>query len=252
MRSLQTALILCLSLGPAAGAMGLEEQASSVTLTGTYTAPFQGAMITLNLEQSSDGTLSGTWRSSNGKALKLSGHVKEGHARGTATGPEGILEFTGQLVQGKLKMLFRNPATGESQPMILKPGGPGETDSGAAAASETTGNPALMQHFAGTWVTSTRNTEEQYALYPDGRYEVQSEAGYSGADYGSDWSSASQGGGQGRWTAQGTPQQGTITMINAQGGQSVVPYRVNMQNGEPYWNEYYFDGVFYYRQAIAR
>jgi hypothetical protein len=109
----------------------------------------------------------------------------------------------------------------------------------------------LMQHFAGTWVNSTTNTETQMTLAPDGSYFENYEASYSGGfsnQYGSDlggWGTARQDQGQGRWTVRGDRQQGSIIITKKDGGQIVLEYKVHVENGETYWKEYWFNGKLY-------
>ena len=112
----------------------------------------------------------------------------------------------------------------------------------------------LMQAFAGTWVTMTTNTETRVTLSPDGGYYENYEASYSGSS--SDglgnqdmaWGTAGNNQSQGRWTAQGSREQGVITITYNNGNTTSVEYRVHVENGETYWNEYYFNGTLYGRE----
>ena len=112
----------------------------------------------------------------------------------------------------------------------------------------------LMQNFAGTWVTMTRNTETRVTLAPDGGYYENYEASYSGSS--SDglgnqdmaWGAAGNNQSQGRWTAQGSREQGVITITYSNGNSTSIEYRVHVENGETYWNEYWFNGELYGRQ----
>ncbi len=112
----------------------------------------------------------------------------------------------------------------------------------------------LMQAFAGTWVTMTKNTETRVTLTPDGGYYENYEASYSGSssDGGGNqdmaWGTARNDNAQGRWTAQGSREQGVITITYANGNSTTVEYRVHVENGETYWNEYYFNGDLYGRE----
>jgi len=112
----------------------------------------------------------------------------------------------------------------------------------------------LMQHFAGTWVNYTTNTETKVALAADGRFWSNYEASYSGqfsnglGDTTGAWGTANQDQGEGRWTVRGDRSQGAITLSYANGNQETVQYQVHDENGETYWAEYYFNGKLYGKQ----
>lgn len=112
----------------------------------------------------------------------------------------------------------------------------------------------LMQAFAGTWVTMTTNTQRKVTLTPDGGYYENYEASYSGSssdglgNQGMAWGTARNDNAQGRWTARGNREQGVITITYPDGNTATVEYRVHVENGETYWNEYWFDGALYGRE----
>jgi hypothetical protein len=111
----------------------------------------------------------------------------------------------------------------------------------------------LLRVLAGTWVTMSSNTQSQFTLGPDGRFSEYSESTYGGSSsdqYGNDTGSWGVGGsaqGAGRWTARGTKESGTITFTYTDGRTSTYPYTVHVENGQTYWNEFYFGGVLYGR-----
>jgi hypothetical protein len=111
-----------------------------------------------------------------------------------------------------------------------------------------------MQFLAGTWVTMTRNTETRVTLTADGGYFENYEASYSGSssdgmgNQDMSWGTAGNNQSQGRWTAQGSREQGVITITYANGNNTSIEYRVHVENGETYWNEYWFNGELYGRQ----
>ena len=112
----------------------------------------------------------------------------------------------------------------------------------------------LMQAFAGTWATMTKNTQTRVTLAPDGGYFENYEASYSGSssdglgnqDMG--WGTARNDQAQGRWAARGSREQGVITITYNNGNATTVEYRVHVENGETYWNEYWFNGDLYGRE----
>jgi len=112
----------------------------------------------------------------------------------------------------------------------------------------------LMQHFAGTWINYTTNTETKMALAADGRFWSNYEASYGGqfnnelGDTTGAWGTANQDQGEGRWTVRGDRSQGAITLSYANGNQETVQYQVHVENGQTYWAEYYFNGKLYGKQ----
>ncbi|OKY76140.1 MAG: hypothetical protein BM485_02505 [Desulfobulbaceae bacterium DB1] len=94
------------------------------------------------------------------------------------------------------------------------------------------GNDAkLAEQMAGIWWGYSGSTERKIALCPDGSYNDYRESGYSGSSADSlgnqtmAWGTASQGGGSGSWSIQGTTEQGTITVSYNNGKQKVIQYR---------------------------
>jgi hypothetical protein len=112
----------------------------------------------------------------------------------------------------------------------------------------------LMKNFAGTWVNYTTNTETRMSFAPDGNYYEYYEASYSG-DYtdggGNDqgsWGNANASNAAGTWTATGSRSQGVITITYSDGTERRIEYSVHVENGETYWNEYWFNGALHGRQ----
>ncbi|HGJ67334.1 TPA: SHOCT domain-containing protein [bacterium] len=109
----------------------------------------------------------------------------------------------------------------------------------------------LMQHFVGTWTNYTKNTSTQITLSKDGSFSENYEASYSGNfsnQYGNDmggWGTARQDQSQGRWTVRGDRQQGTIIITKNNGEQITLEYKVHVEKGETFWNEYLFNGDLY-------
>jgi ABC-type glycerol-3-phosphate transport system substrate-binding protein len=86
---------------------------------------------------------------------------------------------------------------------------------------------ALMQSFAGYYYSfsavgggQTGGTERKVMLCPDGRYQMNSESGYSGGD----WGSASQGGGDGTWRITGNMNAGTLVTTGNNGSSTAYKF----------------------------
>lgn len=144
----------------------------------------------------------------------------------------------------------------ETEPLDGGEGGAGvPVEGGVAGESPAGGGDAdLMNHFAGTWWSATKNTETHVTLTPDGLYFENYESSYSGSttdQYGDtdmSWGTANQQNAQGTWTVQGSREQGTITISLRDGGQREIAYRVHVENGQVYWREYYFNGDLYWKK----
>ncbi len=108
-----------------------------------------------------------------------------------------------------------------------------------------TQNSNLMQYFAGTWKTVTKNTETIAVLYPNGRFSMRYSSAYSGNNGG--WGAAGDENSSGRWTVRGNRRQGVLILTYASGGQETINYYVHTKNGETYWREYYFGGTLYWK-----
>jgi len=108
----------------------------------------------------------------------------------------------------------------------------------------------LMRQLSGIWVNMTKNTETRVGLSPSGQYFSNYESSYSGS-FGSEqgnWGTAGQSREDGRWTIRGNREQGTIIITMLNGNLMNIQYRVHVENGETYWNEYWFNGDLYGRQ----
>jgi hypothetical protein len=120
-----------------------------------------------------------------------------------------------------------------------KPEGKGSKEKGSAAVS------GLAAHFVGTWKNYTQNTETMVVLYPKGTYGYRYTSSYGSAESGEEWGAAGEQHAQGTWKVQGTREQGVIVFTGNDGSQTEYNYQVHVENGEVYWNEYYFNGNLY-------
>jgi hypothetical protein len=111
----------------------------------------------------------------------------------------------------------------------------------------------LMRHFAGTWVNSTTSTETRVTMKSNGDFLEGYESSYGGRSndqYGNQdlaWGTAGQQQSTGRWTVRGSREKGVITVVWKSGKRVDVEYRVHVEKGQTYWNEYWFSGKLYGR-----
>ncbi len=104
-------------------------------------------------------------------------------------------------------------------------------ESGAAGGAPGPNDPQLQRQMAGLWWGYSGSTERSIGLCGDGTYFDSQESSYSGTStnqYGDQtmaWGSASQGGGQGRWSISGSPQSGTIQVRYGNGKTATIQYR---------------------------
>ncbi len=104
----------------------------------------------------------------------------------------------------------------------------------------------LVSHFAGRWASFTTNTSTWIQFHPDGTYDEQYESSYSGdLSGGGNWNAYGGENAKGRWTVQGTRDQGRILVRLANGNEIYYDYRVHEENGQRYYGEYWFNGKLY-------
>jgi hypothetical protein len=112
----------------------------------------------------------------------------------------------------------------------------------------------MMRHFAGTWTKFTSNTSTWITFHPDGTYSEQYESSYSGnfddqlGNVTGNWGATGQESDRGRWTVQGNMDEGRIIVRYANGNEIVYNYRVNIEKGQKYYNNYYLNGEFYFKK----
>jgi hypothetical protein len=110
---------------------------------------------------------------------------------------------------------------------------------------------AVARALAGSWSSVSASSQSQFTLGADGRFSEYSESTHSGNfsdQYGNDTGNWGAGGaqqGSGTWSARGTREKGSIQFLYNDGKRSSYEYRVHVENGTVYWNEYYFGGVLY-------
>jgi hypothetical protein len=110
---------------------------------------------------------------------------------------------------------------------------------------------AVARALAGSWSSVSASSQSQFTLGADGRFSEYSESAHSGNfsdQYGNDTGNWGTGGAQqasGTWSARGTKEKGSIQFRYNDGKQSSYEYRVHVENGTVYWNEYYFGGILY-------
>jgi hypothetical protein len=128
------------------------------------------------------------------------------------------------------------------------------------AAKGPPGSPDLVRHFSGMWAsytgTSGGGTLKNFYLYPNGVVTEHSETSYQ-TQYSSDgWSETGSGqfsatgtnSDQAQWRIFGNKEQGQIVIIFPDGSQESHNYRVHVEKGQVYWNEYWFGGRHYSKQ----
>ncbi len=114
----------------------------------------------------------------------------------------------------------------------------------------------LMQQFSGKWTSFTTNTTTWMYLYPNGIYSEQYESSYAGnfandvGDITGNWGAYSQSDDRGKWTIRGNRDAGRIIVRLANGEELVFDYKVHSENGQTYYNEYWFNGSLYSKSAI--
>jgi len=116
---------------------------------------------------------------------------------------------------------------------------------GGNATDPGPGDPALMQQMAGYYYSYQGSTERKLMLCPDGRFFLNRESSYSNSGKDMAWGTASQSGGDGRWTISGQPSGGTLSFTYSGGGGDRFGYRMVDQGCIA------FNGTTYCRQGEA-
>ena len=148
----------------------------------------------------------------------------------------GYVDYPYTLKEGNLSITYPEGYTLTFKKVAVKDKTPTATETPAAGAS------ALVQLFAGTWKNYTQYTETMVVLYPDGTYGQRYTSDYGTPESGE---AVGESHAQGRWTVRGTKEKGVITCVGGDGSSSEYEYQVHVENGEVYWNEYYFNGDLY-------
>jgi hypothetical protein len=118
-------------------------------------------------------------------------------------------------------------------------------------AFQKTDAAGVARALAGSWSAVSANSQSQFTLAPDGRFSEYSESTHSGSSsdqYGNDTGSWGTGNARqtaGTWSARGSREKGSVQFLYNDGRRASYEYRVHVENGKVYWNEYYFGGVLY-------
>ena len=111
----------------------------------------------------------------------------------------------------------------------------------------------VAKQFVGRWMSIGKTSQSTLTIDADGTYAFGSESTHSGQfrDSGGNdtghWGVMGQNQQRGYWAARGTREQGVFQLITPAGVSSTVDYRVHVEKGLTYWNEYYIDGKLYAR-----
>jgi len=123
------------------------------------------------------------------------------------------------------------------------------TRDSSAGAGAVASNGTIFQQLVGTWkdVRSSGNTVIQ--LSGDGQYSYYSDYVAGNSQEGqANWGYGNSSKDAGTWTAKGSPEEGTIYYQSQNGERDSLTYHVHVEHGEPFWNEYIFDGKLYCKE----
>jgi hypothetical protein len=111
----------------------------------------------------------------------------------------------------------------------------------------------ITRVLVGKWKDIRSSGHTIIEIYADGTFSYYSDSTASGQFYNQygentgNWGYGNQNSTRGRWTAKGTPHEGTIYYQSQNGEQGTLDYQIMIENGRTYWNECYFDGTLYHR-----
>ena len=186
-----------------------------------------------------------------GVSLSLSGKVNKVENKVLSGSYQGV--YGGQEVRAKGYGVISSNGGGAYVIALCTPEGYGERLDAAADAllrSVRFDKPrasGMSTYLIGTWVTMTQSTETTVTLGGNGQFYTNYVASYSGTESG-DWGLAREDNSAGYWTARGSREQGNVTLRYKNGKEETIQYRVHTENGEVYWNEYWFNGTLYGRR----
>ena len=112
----------------------------------------------------------------------------------------------------------------------------------------------VTSYLTGTWKDIRSSGHTIISLSANGTFSYYSDYAASGnfsnswtGEQTGNWGYSNNNETRGRWEAKGTPKAGTIYYQAQDGSQGTLDYRVLIENGKIYWNEYYFDRKLYSR-----
>lgn len=113
-------------------------------------------------------------------------------------------------------------------------------------------NTNLTQHFVGKWSTSSKNSESHLYLYPDGTYlnTESSSYGNSNPSLGATWGMAGDNSRHGYCKVRGIISKGRLITTDSNGESYVYDYRVHIEHGQEYRNEYFINGILYNKSSL--
>ncbi|PKL51357.1 MAG: hypothetical protein CVV42_00465 [Candidatus Riflebacteria bacterium HGW-Riflebacteria-2] len=111
------------------------------------------------------------------------------------------------------------------------------------------GGGQVFQELVGRWKDIRSSGHTIIELHANGQFSYYSDTTAGNSNYGeTNWGYGSSSGTRGSWQARGTAQQGVIYYQTESGEQDTLDYRIQMEKGQVFWNECYFDGKLYQKQ----
>lgn len=113
----------------------------------------------------------------------------------------------------------------------------------------------VTRQFVGTWVAISQYGQTTVTLAANGEYASSAESSHSGVfrDSGGyqsgSWGAGGQTNKRGRWSARGTREAGVLEFVTPSGEKQTSEYKVHVEKGKTYWNEFYIGGKLYGRSG---
>jgi len=120
---------------------------------------------------------------------------------------------------------------------------------GTGTAAPVAAGGQVFQELVGRWKDIRSSGHTIIELFGNGQFSYYSDYAASNSNAGeTNWGYGNSSGTKGTWQARGTAQQGVIYYQSEDGTQDTLDYRFNVEKGQVFWNECYFDGKLYQKQ----
>lgn len=136
-----------------------------------------------------------------------------------------------------------------TQLMFVRAGTSSSPVAGTGTAAPAAAGGQVFQELVGRWKDIRSSGHTIIELFGNGQFSYYSDYAASNSNAGeTNWGYGNSSGTRGTWQARGTAQQGVIYYQSEDGSQDTLDYRFNVEKGQVFWSECYFEGKLYQKQ----
>lgn len=136
-----------------------------------------------------------------------------------------------------------------TQLMFVRSGTPSSTGAGTSSVAPAAAGGKVFQELVGRWKDIRSSGHTIIELFANGQFSYYSDYAASNSNAGeTNWGYGNSSGTRGTWQARGTAQQGVIYYQSEDGSQDTLDYRFQVEKGQVFWRECYFEGKLYQKQ----